>query len=75
MLDNVCPLIFDSLIFSAWLAFTLTEEGEPDTTIDVYQPRPYNTPPDFKPVDIDVFLAERILSQAQIDPKLIYGER
>ncbi|GMS79029.1 hypothetical protein PENTCL1PPCAC_1204, partial [Pristionchus entomophagus] len=59
-----------SLLDKSWKAFALTEAGEPDPSIEKYKSKSA-APSDFRPVDIDNFLAERILRELDIDPKLV----
>ncbi|GMR56495.1 hypothetical protein PMAYCL1PPCAC_26690, partial [Pristionchus mayeri] len=59
-----------SLLDKSWKAFALTESGEPDPSIEKYKSKS-SAPSDFRPVDIDNFLAERILRELDIDPKQV----
>lgn len=59
-----------SLLDKSWKAFALTEAGEPDPSIEKYQSKS-SAPSDFRPVDIDKFLAELILREVDIDPKQV----
>ncbi|KAF8386995.1 hypothetical protein PRIPAC_76137 [Pristionchus pacificus] len=59
-----------SLLDKSWKAFALTETGEPDPSIEKYKSK-RSAPSDFRPVDIDNFLAERILREVDIDPKQV----
>ncbi|GMT09286.1 hypothetical protein PFISCL1PPCAC_583 [Pristionchus fissidentatus] len=59
-----------SLLDKSWKAFTSTEAGEPDLSIEKYESK-RAAPSDFRPVDIDNFLAERILRELDIDPKQV----
>ncbi|CAB3398070.1 unnamed protein product [Caenorhabditis bovis] len=56
-------------LYNSWQKFATTETGEPDHSIVVYRPEK-DIANDFVPFDIDRFLAERLLKELDIDPKL-----
>ncbi|CAI4224759.1 unnamed protein product [Auanema sp. JU1783] len=67
------PLLEQQIEFlhNSWRAFRETSAGELDPKIVTYSVRDVNTvPADFQPFNIDRFLAEKLLQELDIDPKI-----
>lgn len=57
---------------NAWKAFSTDAEGNPDKTIVHYRPKT-PLPKDFKPFNFEEYMAEKMLREINLDPKIVNG--